>query len=503
MTPAPRRFESRPYQQKAIADLRESLRTKSSVILCAPCGSGKTSIACEITAKAVAKGRSVLFMGDSTEIIDQTSRTMDDWGVSHGIIQAGNTKRAPWELTHVGTIQTLRNRDLPPKDIVWVDEAHLSRASSWHTVIQHYIDAGSKVIGLTATPCRLDGKGLGKLFQEIVYCSSVEELTSLGYLLPYKIFAPPAPSTKKVRIAEGDFRKDDLAKVMDKPKLIGNAVEHYLQHARGQSGIVAASGIEHSKHLAEAFRKAGVVAEHCDGTTPKDERRRILGALGSGEITVLCQVDICGKGFDAPRVNVAIDCRPTQSMARWLQFVLRVDRPFPGSQFATLLDHSGNVHRFGFPDEPREWSLDEAAKPKSTDKVASVCTCKQCFATFRPGPDNCPYCGALILKLKREIEVEDGKLEEIQRQRKFIAVEKWRQGITGDKRRLHFEELVRIGKERGYKIGWSRVKFKALYGQWPASEWLSAEHEDRKHTDPSWNAALDLLMASQPKEKSA
>lgn len=506
---APPRFEDRVYQTRAIYNLRQALRSYDSVILYAPTGSGKTAIACDITAKAVApfgpdgsrrRQSSVLFIGDSTEIIDQTSETMDFWGVSHGIIQAGNAKRRPWELVHIATIQTLRNRTLPKKDLVFVDECHLSRAKSWHEVIRHYIESGAKVIGLSATPCRLDGKGLGALFQSIVYCPSIEELTRQGYLVPFRIFAPPVPKIdpKQVHTVAGDYNKAELAQVMDKAKLIGNAVEHYGRIARGRLAILAATSIEHSKHLAEAFRAAGIPAAHCDGTTPRDERHRILKSLPAREIMVLCQVDICGKGWDCREVSCAIDCRPTQSLARWLQFVGRAIRPAYGKGDAVLLDHSANVHRFGMPDEEREWSLDESAikTRAAADPALSVTTCRKCFGTFRSGRDACPYCGAPVQRVARRIEVDPGQLEEIKRQQKLVAVEKWREGMTGEKRRLHFEELRRIGVQRGYKDSWCRVKFHALYNEWPKREWLRKGDPDPGYANPDWNDAVETLLAN-------
>ena len=492
------RFEDRPFQHKAIADMRDALRVHNSIILCAPTGSGKTAIACDATAKAVKRGRSVIFIGDSTEIIEQTSATMDYWGIGHGIIQAGNSKRAPWESAHIATIQTLRNRALPKKDIVFIDECHLSRAKSWHEVIAKYISAGAKVIGLSATPCRLDGKGLGALFQEIIYCPSIQELTALGYLVPLRIFAPPAPNLSKVGSLGGDFRKDKLSAAMDKPRLIGDAVAHYGKLAHGRLAILAASSIEHSKHLTAAFNAAGVPAAHCDGTTAREERRRILKSLPAREIMVLCQVDICGKGWDCREVSCAIDLRPTESMARYLQFVGRVLRCSEGKADAILLDHSGNVHRHGMPDEPRDWSLDGTAPRAAVDEPRfPVSTCHRCFATFRPGPDKCPYCGVPVLKRERKVEVLPGELEEIRRQEKAAAIAKHAALATDDSKRAKFRELVELGEYRQYKPGWAKLRFKLEFGHWPPRSWLTAGDDDPDYTDPTWEAGEAALRATR------
>ena len=467
----PPKFEDRAYQRKAIIDLRGT--GMDSVILYAPTGSGKTACMCDITNRAVAKGRSVLFMCDSIEIVEQTSATMEWWGVDHGIIQGSNNTK-PWASVHIGTIQTLRNRNLPKKDLVFVDEVHLCRSATWEKVIQHYLDAGAKVIGASATPCRLDGRGLGKLFKRITYCPSIEALTQQGYLVPFRIFAPPSPDLSRVHTQQGDFKKDELSKVMDKAKLVGDAVEHYQKTARGRLAILAATGIEHSKHLAEAFIAAGIPAAHADGTTDRAERKRVLSMPAPG---VICQVQICGKGWDRPEVSAVIDCCPTQSLAKWLQFVGRGIRTSPSKIDCVLNDHSGNVHRFGFPDEERIWTLDETpmAKRASKDDAPSVTTCRQCFATFRAGPDHCPYCGAVIEKTAREIAVEEGALEELRREQKAAAIDAWRAGVKPDKRRVHFEQLRQLGVERGYSPRWASVRYHAVYGgQWPPKEWQDA-----------------------------
>lgn len=470
MTP---RFENRPYQENAVIDLRQALREVASLILYAPTGAGKTAIACDITRKSAGLGTRVLFIGDSLEIIEQTSETMDYWGVPHGIIQSGNKNERPSELVHIATIQTLRNRELPAKDLIFVDECHLARARSWHEVIHRYAQSGAKVIGLTATPCRLDQKGLGALFQTIVYCPSIAELTAQGYLVPFKIFAPPAPDVSRVKSSQGDFKRRDLAEVMDKAKLIGNAVEHYARMARGRLAILAASGIEHSQHLTAAFNGAGIPTAHCDGTVPRDVRRQILKSLPARKIMVLCQVDICGKGWDCKEVSCAIDCRPTQSLAKWLQFVGRTIRTANGKEDALLLDHAGNVHRFGFPDDPREWSLEDGVKrqAKTGDTVASITTCRKCFATFRSGPDKCPYCGSVIPKRSRKVETVSGDLEELRREQKAAAIEEWQKQQDGDTRRAKFEEFCMIARMRGYKKTWPAVRFKIVFGHWPPKEW--------------------------------
>ena len=472
-------FQPRPYQDQGIHDLRSALADVDSAIYYLPTGGGKTRIACDITDKAVQRGSHVLFMGDSSEIIEQTSATMRDAGISHGIIQASRKSEARmWEKVHIATIQTLRNRKLPKKDLVFIDECHLSRAESWHTVIAAYRDMGAKVIGLTATPCRLDGKGLGKLFDTIVYGPSIQALMDEKYLVELDpIYSFPTADTSKVSSKGGDFDKKELAEAMG--ALVGDPVEHYKRYTMGRPAILAAVTIEHSKELCEAFNAAGIPAAHCDGNTPYEERKRILGdkirgtpsMLQRGEILVLCQVDVCGKGFDDPCIEVAIDCRPTQSLARWLQFVGRVLRPYPGKVGAALLDHAGNM-KFGHPADEREWSLDEASgvKKADADKTPAVTLCSACYRCHRTGPDHCPHCGHLLPRRAREIPKAVGELVKVEK--KLRTADEWRAlHKTEDERHAKYIDLAKTASIKVYKPGWLGMTYNRLYGVWPKKEW--------------------------------
>lgn len=476
-------YQKRPYQEQLKQDMRAAARRTNAFITWLATGGGKTKIAGDVTADALAKNPDtrVLFVGDSTEIIDQTSETMTACDIAHGIIQGSRKGRNPWERVHIATVQTLRNRDLPLAHLVWADECHLSRGATWHRILTHYKNAGAKVIGLSATPRRLDGKGLGAIFDEIVYGPPISELTEMGYLVPTRIFCPPGPSAAGMKKVAGDFTKDEATRRMDKPALIGDAVEQYAKHALGRKGIVAASGIEHSKHLMAAFNAAGIPAAHCDGTTPRDERKKLLGEgglLATGKVMILCQVDICGKGWDRPEVSYLGDCRMTLSLARWLQIVGRILRPFEGKTDAVILDHAGNMKdRFGFPDEARVWTLDDAVVMAGMQKrLRPQVTCPQCYMPYyAPGPKVCGECGAEMkcTDTRAMIGTVDVDLVEVKRE-KMIAVEKWRAAMTPDKKRIHYENLRQTGIDKDYSPKWASVKYHAVYQEWPPREWQVA-----------------------------
>jgi DNA repair protein RadD len=171
-------------------------------------GSGKTVIAGAIIREEVARGRRVLFLARRRELILQTSSKLYDFGVDHGVLLPGYPVRMhePVQVASIATIHARAIRSnklgLPEADVVVIDEAHHARAKTYAKLLQAYPNA--IVLGLTATPCRGDGRGLGNVFQVIVECPSVADLIDLKYLVPTKVYAPSVPDLKGVRIDRGD-----------------------------------------------------------------------------------------------------------------------------------------------------------------------------------------------------------------------------------------------------------------------------------------------------------
>ncbi len=401
---------------------RQALRRHRAVILVAPTGSGKTQLAAAMIKGAVERGGRPWFVMHRDFLLDQTSQTLQRVGVDHGFIAAGRPFN-PYIPAQVCSIQTLGKRleRVPPQcapTIVFLDEAHHSAAGTWAALIRHYERA--KVVGLSATPERLDGKPLGAFYGDMVRGPTVAWLIENGYLSDYRAFAPSAPDLAGVHTRAGDFANDELDAVMDTPKLTGDAVSHYLRVARGKRAIYFCVSIHHSQHVAAAFRAAGVPAAHIDGTTPTVERAAAARAMARGELQVLVNVEIFGEGFDLSAqagADVPIECvgllRPTKSLALYMQQVGRALRPKP--EPAIILDHAGNLMAHGLPDLEREWSLDGVDRKKRQTESAgpSPRTCTGCFATFPAFKMACPECGKPVEREAREIETVDGELEEV------------------------------------------------------------------------------------------
>jgi len=407
----------RPYQDRAIDDLRHAYRAGSCApLLCLPTGGGKTVIFTAIAQATAAKGLNVLILVHRRELLRQASAKLRDVGLQHGTIAAGLPFTS--DQVQVASVQTLVRRlsriDWQPSLII-IDEAHHAVAGSWERVLSHWPNAYR--LGVSATPCRLDGRGLGNAFDTLVLGPSVADLTRFKYLAEARIYAPPViADLGTLHTRAGDYATDEAADAMDRPTVTGDAVDHYQKHAAGQPAIAFCCNTKHAASVAAQFQAAGINAATLLGTNKPEERDQLVANLASGRLQVLVAVDVVSEGFDCPGASVAILLRPTKSESLYLQQVGRVLRPKPDGSKALILDHVGNVMRHGFPDDARTWSLaDGLRRAKATSAAPTVRTCPSCYAAFKPQP-TCPVCGAdCAPKAKRGMAQVDGELQEIRR----------------------------------------------------------------------------------------
>lgn len=447
-------MQLRGYQQQAIDDLRNAYRAGAKApLLCLPTGGGKTCIFSAIANSAAARGKQVLILVHRRELLHQASRKLADIGLDHGLIAAGMA--ATDQPVQVASVQTLVRR-LPTLDwepsLVIIDEAHHASAGSWTTVLDKWPDAFR--LGVTATPCRLDGRGLASAFDQLVLGPSVSDLIDSAFLSPARIYAPPVvPDLSGLRRRAGDYAADQASMAMDRPTVTGDAIAHYQRLAPGLRAIAFCCSIDHASHVAASFNTAGIPAATLLGNTP--DRDAVVAAFDAGSVQVLVTVDVVSEGFDIPAASCAILLRPTQSLGLYLQQVGRVLRPAPNKDHALVLDHVGNVHRHGFPDDHREWSLAEGAKRAGSASAPSVRTCPECYAAFKPQPI-CPCCGATCAPIKsRVIREMAGELTELRRE----AIRQRIEERTASKRKQQaartLPDLLALAKERGYSPGWA------------------------------------------------
>lgn len=464
----------RPYQQDGIADVRHSLAAgHRSVLFQLPTGAGKTRIAAELCRMASAKRSRVLFLAPRRELITQAAQAFTKQGLWPGVIMAGEPMKrtadlqvASFDTLHARAIRSTRMA-MPEADLVIVDEAHLSLAETRRAIIEHYRDA--RVIGLTATPARADGKGMGELYDDLVLGPSIRHLTDEGHLVPLRYFAPTDPDLSALRMnRDGDYAETGLAKRMDTPQLVGDIVENWMRIARHRSTVVFCVNRAHSRHVRDRFLAEGIVAEHLDGETPVDERAAILGRVRTGETQVLCNVFVASYGLDIPTLDCAVLARPTKNIALYLQTVGRVMRTAERKRDALVIDHAGAVKENGFVDDFIPWSLDAEGKVK--DRKLQLArekaepkdvTCPKCRAAFK-GRRDCPACGYAALPPTAPIPTHEADLVELQREAK-----KDNREATWEEKRAFIAGLRAFAAEHGYAAGWVAHKYRTKFGVWP------------------------------------
>ncbi len=443
----PTEIQNREYQAVAIAKLR--LKARNRPILVSPTGSGKTVMASIIIQGAMLKQKHVLFLAHRKELIDQCSAKLDSFGVPHGIIMAG--RKPTQALVQVASIQSLIRRELPKADLIICDEAHHCTAESYIRISKAYPDAC--FIGLTATPFRSDGKGLGHLFGDYVVAATLAELIFLGFIVPCRYFAPSKPNMVGVGKIKGDFEVE--ASHQRVSGLVGDVVSHYQKLARDRLAICFAVNVQHSKELRDRFIAAGITAEHLDANTPPAERDRIITGYKSGKIRVVVNVWILGEGFDCPETGAVIMAAPTASLGRFAQEIGRGLRPFGGKTDCLVLDHAGNVDRHGF--LPDEFEVDLTHGTKNKKAIPSLKTCEKCYAVYPSKLQKCPECGYEKPLTKQEMKELAGELEEVVTPKKLPDPKKF------------YQRMAEIGKERGYKPTYALAVFKNKFGRWPSN----------------------------------
>lgn len=471
-------LELRDYQQRIVDEVRDRLKAGvRSVLIQLPTGGGKTALTAKMIGTAARRDYRAWFTVHRRELIRQSTRTFHQVEIPHGVIAA----QAPMDIrrrVQIGSIQTLVRRldRLPPPDLIAWDEAHHLAAGTWAKIYATYPDAIH--IGLSATPERLDGAGLAPFFQEMVRGPSVRELIDAGYLSAFRMFSMPSVSMEGVDRQGGDFKRRDMVDRLEKSTIIGDAVSHYVRHAMGRRGIVFEASVERSERAAEAFRAAGVPALHVDGTTDPAVRDRAMADLEAGRLKILTNVDLFGEGVDVPAIEVIHCCRPTDSLALWLQQCGRGLRPSPGKDHCLIFDHAGNLQRHGPPDIEREWTLaGHKDEGRGKGDGPGPRKCPHCFADNAPGALVCLECRRPFPVQAREIEQVEGELQEVE-----VAAMR-RQAAHEQSMAEDYESLVRLGRMRGYRNpeGWAehvargRVKALRMKGRGAQADALEAQ----------------------------
>lgn len=461
------------YQQQAVQQLRQAYAAgKQAPLLVLPTAAGKTICFTYMTQQASLKGLRVLLLAHRKELVGQISGALKLWGAAHGIISP--THAATNHPVQVAMVQTLARRIKLDRngrfkfDLVIIDEAHhATKDSTWGAVLSH--NAGAKLLGVSATPCRLDGKGLGMhaqgFFDEIIVGPSVADLIERGRLTRPVVYAPEqSVDLSGVKVRGGDYVSGQLAAAVDKSAITGDAVKHYQRYCDRQPAIAFTVTVEHAGHVVEQFKTAGYQAAVLTGSTPDKERAQMIKDLGSGKLQILASCNVVSEGTDIPTVAAAILLRPTASYALAMQQIGRALRSSPGKDKAIILDHAGNTLKHGLPTDAVEWSLSGIAK---RGKNALVKRCSDCGALIAIRFKACPECayefaGAVESDRDGLPVHQDGELVEMTPER---LRELRKKRFKEEKQAQSVEQLAEIGKARGYQYPrqWANKRFVELH----------------------------------------
>ena len=445
----------RPYQNQLANDIRAAFGSGANRPLAvSPTGSGKTVLFSYITSQVLKRGSRVIIVAHRREILDQISATLKRVEVPHGFIQAG--KSASIQPAMVASIQTLARRldTVPAPDLVIIDEAHHSVSKSYVQMFAAWPTA--KFIGVTATPERLDGKGLGAMFDRMVMGPSVQWLIDNGFLAQPVYYAPrEAVDLSQVHTVAGDFDRSEAEEIVDTPRITGDAVTHYVRFCNRQRAVAFCISVAHAQHVADTFNSCGIPSASIDGTLDPEVRKQRVEDLTAGKILVLTSCELISEGFDLPAVNAAILLRPTHSLSMHLQQVGRALRPYPGKTNAIILDHVGNCLRHGLAEQERDWDLSGREKRLKKSSLVETKQCSKCFAIF--AGTVCPQCGSQREIAVREIEEVDGELQRLS----IEDISKKREERREEGKCKTLDDFRALAKLRGYKLGWAFFRWQA------------------------------------------
>ena len=472
-----------PFQSALLSEARKRIAAgERRLILCAPTGAGKTAISSAIIAGARKKGKKCMFICHRAELREQARKTLKDCGVEAGVIAANafSALHRPVQVAQIGTLARRKERWKNWAQVIIVDECHHMAADSWRRTIA-YLGENSVVVGLTATPQRLDGKGLNDDFDSIIQGPDISGLIEKGYLANFDTFTTKEKfDLASVHLSMGDFSQRDLEKQIGN-KRVRNVVEAYQRHGKGGKAIFFGVSVRHSREVEQWFIQKGIKARHLDGKTPPQERERIVRDFDSGDLQVLCNCGIVSEGFDCPSASVLMDDAPTMSLTNYLQRVGRVLRYQKGKR-AVILDLAGNYMRHGLADSPREWSLEgrKRTRKNAEREAAGMRMCEKCYAVNHIAATNCRVCKASLVKEAAAVEFADSKelvkvekapvreivigkdritltaLQKPQRPLLSLAHQKARNGT------LTLAWMQEAAKQFGFKGGWAVFQFNRL-----------------------------------------
>jgi superfamily II DNA or RNA helicase len=365
-------YQLRHYQTDLISRIAQSWFEQGNrrVMAQLPTGGGKTIVISSIVKDFSNRGLKVLVLAHRQELVNQLVEKLESiTDEPVGVIMAGVTPNYDRDI-QVGSVQSMARRmeSCPHLDLIVIDESHHSSSASYTKITDKYPTA--KVLGVTATPVRLDGKGFNGVFDDLICGVSVADLIEMGSLSQYTYYGCEKPmDVSGLSKRGGDFKAEDIESRNPVEVVANQVYESYSRHIGGKQAVIFATTVAQSVAITEHLRNSGIRAHHLDGLTANDERKSVMDLFRNREIQILSNCALFDEGLDIPSIDAVILARPTASLSRYLQMVGRSLRPCEGKERAVVIDLAGNYERHGMPDDDREWTLDGIPKKQKERKA--------------------------------------------------------------------------------------------------------------------------------------
>lgn len=417
----------RPYQEQIKAETYNAWNSGyKNVLLRLPTGMGKTKTFCSIVVDKLLEGQNIIaIMVHRKELVQQICLTLAEEEIPHNIIASRKDIRGiiaserrlfgkqfynPNALVTVISVDTLISRQDIYKEwakntTVWITDeaAHVLKDNKWGRAIAFFQNAIG--LGVTATPERLDKKGLGShadgVFDVMVEGPSTRWGIDNGFLSKYKIAIPNSDYNKYLKSSGGnsDYSKQAMIEASTKSRITGDVVDNYIKFANGKQAILFASDVKTAHTIEQNFKNKGIKAKSLDANTPDSERLECLVQFKNKQIQVLINVDLFDEGLDVPGIECVIMARPTKSLGKLLQMIGRGLRPADGKAFLILIDHVGNITEHGLPCANRKWTLDRIKKSAKKLNFIRICANIECNSPYDRTLSICPFCNFEAIKL--------------------------------------------------------------------------------------------------------
>ena len=463
-------------QQRALDMLRRDWKQYNSFMVYSPTGSGKTGLSAFITDGFVSRGMRVLMTCPYTVLVTQTAKRFIQYGLPEDEISyvwRDHPNYDPERKIQIASADTLIRRDFPENiDLLIVDEAHLRRKKMLEVIKYLTAETQVKVIGLSGTPF---APFLGKYYQRLIKPTTIKELMDTGVLCSYEFFAPTKPDLSGVKVTRSDefgsdYKEDEVAEIMCGADLVGDIVSNWLSHGEDRPTVAFCVNVNHANYVTLQFNKAGVNAEVMTAQTPHDERQMMIHRFEQGATKIIVSVGTLIAGFDSD-VRCIIYARPTKSEIRWLQIIGRGLRTAKGKDKCLVFDHSGSVHRLGYPD-----SIEYDTLPSKNDGMKTAVSerenekreklpkeCSQCHYMKPAGVYQCPKCGHKPLA-GEDVDTDASRgLKQISGKKKVVTKQEkqswWSQ--------IKFYQRQRAAQGKPVSDGWCAHTFKDKFGTWP------------------------------------